>query len=258
MNKNRLIELLNAAADDDICADERRELDAFLQADSEAQNIAARFDELHDYLGRVEKIAPPLDLRDRIMQQLPMRPRTAPAKQEGPKKISLISGALWHAASAAFGALLAITFYESQSPMTSPMDITDLVGTIAPGSTNEERVVLDRLSVAGQGVSSRAVLARRHGLLVLDVSIDAGRQISITVNLADAGLQFGALVQDPGSLESIRFESNLLTVAGTGQRRFSILLHEDSGSPPADNAGLKLDFSSEGKLLGQGSLGLNR
>ena len=258
MSRDRLMELLSAAADDDIRNDERLELETLLRADPEAKRIASRFDELHDYLARAEQIAPPAELRDRIMQKLPMRPRTAPAEQEPRQKFSLISGALWHAASAAFGALLAITFYESQSPLTSPMDITDLVGTIAPGDTSADRVILDRLSVAGQGVSSRAVLGKRHGLLVLDVSIDAGRQISITVNLADAGLQFGALVQDPGSLDSIRLESNLLTVAGTGQRRFSILLHEDSGSPPADNAGLKLDFSSEGKLLGQGSLGLNR
>lgn len=257
MTRGRIDELIEKATDEELSPTERNELDEFLDADPEARKLATRMAELDELLNSAAKVSPPRDLRDRIMRELPMQARAETLELRKTRPFLSPRWFIWHAVSAAFGALLAISFYESQAPISSSVDISELVGTIAPDATGSKRVLLDRMTIDSNGVSSRAVLEQRNGLLVLDVSIDAARPITITVDLAGAGLEFEALAQRPGSLDSIVLDKDTLTVAGTGQRRFSILLHSSTSSRPAGNAGLRLDFSSQGKLLGQGSLDLN-
>ena len=56
------------------------------------------------------------------------------------------------------------------------------------------------------------------------------------------------------SLESIVVESQALQLRATGQRRLTVLLRRVDDASIAEEAKITLEFSSDGRLLEQGSL----
>ena len=254
MSDERAFELLSAAADDDLTAAEQAELEKLLRELPQAENLKADMDQLEEIMANVADVDPPSRLRDEIMQAASL-PQPSAKWSFADWLHPIRSGAvLRYGFSAAIGALLVIAVYEGQPHLGPITDITELVGTMAPDSGGVGRSVLDTFSFERTGVSSIVRLEQRDDALVLDVRIDTTRPVEISMDFAAAGLEVEALAQTQSSFESIQFADNVLKVKGRGKRRFSVLLHARDDTSSASNAEIALEFSSDGKLLQQGSL----
>jgi RNase P/RNase MRP subunit p29 len=153
----------------------------------------------------------------------------------------------------AVGLVLAAVFYEGRG-ISSPADLTELVGTMAPNRERDASSVVDSYEFRATGVEGQVSLERRNGMLLLDIRVDAETPIDISVNLASAGVRLQALAQAEGSLESIEIDGPMLRMRAEGRRQLTALLErvEDARLPHEETIGL--EFSSKGRLLQRGSL----
>lgn len=259
MNFERVFELLSAEADGDLSPDERSELDALIGASDDARQLAHEVRRMDNFLNSQRTIDPPAALRDAIMQQVPLDTARRPAPSGDGGIAAWIRDLTWapvlrHAVSTAFGALLVIAVYESQPDFGPNIDITQLVGTMAPDTLIADKVVLDRFSFAAAGVSSMARLEKRGKAVVLDVSIDASRAVDLIIDFGSTSLQFEAVAQSDREFDAMQFANRVLRVQGRGARRFSILLRSPDGIAYTGNETIRLEYSSDGKVLQAGAL----
>ena len=254
MSDDRVFELLSAAADDELTAAEQTELEELLQDSSRAREIKAGFDRLEAIMNDVSEMQPPTALQHNILDKL------SPRKLDETSKLwswlhPIRSGAaLRYGFSAAVGAALVIAVYESQPDLRDIPDIAEFAGTIAPDAEDDQRIILDTYSFEQPGVTSFARLEHRDGALMLDVRIDTKQPLEVAVDFAIAGLHVDALAQTERGFDSIQYANDILRVTGRGQRRFTVLLRASDGGPSASEAEIALEFSSDGKLLQQGTL----
>lgn len=258
MNLDRVFELLSGEADDQLTPAERTELESLIGASKDAKQLAHEVRRMNNFLDQQRAIDPPGSLRDDIMQRIPLGDaRPAAPGDDG------IAGWLralgWqpllkYAASTAFGALLVVAVYESQPDFGPNTDITQLVGTMAPGTVIADKVVLDRFSFDDAGVASKARLEKRGKALVLDVRIDADRAVDLVIDFGATNLQFEAVAQTDKEFDSVQFSNRVLRVAGRGARRFSVLLRATDDIADKGEDIIRLEYSSEGNLLQAGAL----
>ncbi len=256
MNDERVFELLSAAADDDLTAAEKAELDEILSGSAEARRLQAELAQMERDLADTPELLPPPGLREQILRRVP-QPRAGSSIADWLGELRF-GAVLRYGFSAAFGALLAVAIYESQPQFGSASDITELVGTMAPDTDSNKRRVLDSFSFRDKGISSFARLEQRDRALLVDVRIDTTRVVDIKFDFSAAGYEFEALAQTLSNLESIQFSNKVLKVKGRGQRRFAVLLRSPDDDVLADEAQIHLEYSSNGKLLRQGMLSADR
>lgn len=258
MNLDRVFELLSAEADDDLAKAERAELDMLISSSAEAQRLANEVRQMNIYLANQGTMEPPDGLRDDIMQRIPLdgaRPHVScETESSGRLRGFGVQSFLKYAASTAFGALLVVAVYESQPDFGPAADITQLVGTMAPGTVIADKVLLDRFTFDDAGVSSIATLERRGKAVVLDVSIEANRMVDLTIDFAATSLQFEAVAQTDTEFDSMQFTNRMLSVRGDGARRFSVLLRNTGGKTRSGSEAIRLRYESNGMLVGAGDL----
>lgn len=251
MRSVRAFELLSAAMDGDLSADEQAELDALLKESPEARRLQRELHSFDKMLGDLPDLDPPSGLADRIMGRIPARGEV-PQNPIGNWLSSWSLGAvLRYGFACTVGAMLAVTFYENQPNPIFASDITELVGTMAPDSDSPNRKILDSFSFAQPGVSSVARLERRKESLLIDVRIDTTRPVEIAMDFSASEFEFEALAQTQSTFEAIEFSDGVLRVKGRGQRRFAVLLRSDSAAAFSKETIIALQYSSEGDLLQQ-------
>ena len=258
MNLDRVFELLSAEADDDLTPAERHELESLIGASDEARQLAHELRRMDHFLDNQRAIEPPAGLRDDIMQRIPLG-NSRPASTTDRGRPRWLDSLGWqplmkYAASTAFGALLVVAVYESQPDFGPNTDITQLVGTMAPDTVIADKVVLDRFSFHEAGVSSVARLEKRGKAVVLDVSIDADKQIDLVIDFSGTNLQFEAVAQTNTEFDAMQFSNRVLRVNGRGARRFSVLLRSPDGVAYSGDEAIRLEYSSDGSLLQSAAL----
>lgn len=258
MNLDRVFELLSAEADDELTREERAELDTLIGSSDEARQLATELRRMENFLESRPAIEPPAGLRDAIMQRIPLNQARVDG-HGGTGSTGWLRGLGWqpllkHAASAAFGALLVIAVYESQPDFGPHADITQLVGTMAPGTVIADKVVLDRFAFDDAGVSSTARLEKRGTAIVLDISIDADSAVDLLIDFGATSLQFEAVAQTDAEFDAMQFANRVLRVNGRGARRFAVLLRSANSTATANEESIRLEYTSNGELLRAGSL----
>lgn len=258
MNLDRVFELLSGEADGELTPAERTELESLLGASEDARQLAHEVRRMDNFLDNLQAVEPPAGLRDGIMQRIPLNDtRPAVSSDRGVagwlQALSLPS-VLRHAASTAFGALLVVAVYESQPDFGPNTDITQLVGTMAPGTVIADKVVLDRFSFDDSGVSSRARLEKRGKAVVLDVIIDTDTAVDLVIDFGATHLQFEAVAQTDTEFDSVQFSNRVLRVKGRGARRFSVLLRSPGDIAHTGHESIRLEYLSDGQLLQAGAL----
>ncbi|MEJ2274533.1 MAG: hypothetical protein P8Y01_08150 [Woeseiaceae bacterium] len=157
-------DLVNAAIDGEISADEQAELDAFLANSAEGR---ALYEELASVCGTLDGLdaeEPPNNLRHVIMNSIP--PTREPEQSPGFWQGLLATPALKYAATFAAGVFLALSIVDSSNVSSKAFDdVTGLVGTVGQpvDSTLASTVSVDELDVAGT-VSLRSA----GSLMILD------------------------------------------------------------------------------------------
>lgn len=263
MNVDRAFELLSASADGDLTSAEQAELDNLLSESEEARKLQRELEGLDELLEGLADLDPPPGLRDEIMRKMPFQISQAEAT---PTRASWLSDWLpiqWgsilrYGVSTAFGALLVVAVYESRPDFGGTIDITELVGTMAPDAGGADRTVLDRFSFDTTGVSSIARLEQIDDALVLDVRIDTDQLVEVAIDFAATGLEFEALAQTTNHIDAIQFADHVLRVKGRGQRRFAVLLRKHDDTSFASEAKINLEYWRNGIFLQQGTLSSTR
>jgi hypothetical protein len=254
MSSERVLELVSAAADGALTDEERALLDRLLEESPEARRFQDDLGRIDSIMHRLPELVPPEALHDRVMAgtSLPL------ARQRRPIFAWLDSlspfTALRYGMATAAGLVLAAVFYESQSGFGETADIRQLVGTMAPNRDRSAAEILDRHAFRMEGLDSQILLERRDGALLLDIQVDAGEPIDISVDLAAAGARLDALAQTGSSLESIEISGRTLRVRALGRRQLTALLQRVDDAPVAGTEKIELEFSRNGKVLRRGSL----
>lgn len=258
MSLDRVFELLSAEADDDLTPTERNELESLISSSDDALQLANEVRRMENFLDNQCAIEPPQNLRDDIMQRIPLGD-ARPASSADSGISAWLRSLTWqpvlkYAASTAFGALLVVAVYESQPDFGPNTDIAQLVGTMAPGTVIADKVVLDRFSFDDAGVSSVARLEKRGKAVVLDVMIDADSAVDLLIDFGGTNLQFEAVAQTDTEFDAMQFSNRVLRVKGSGARRFSVLLRSPDGVAYTGDEAIRLEYSSQGSLLQAGAL----
>ncbi len=254
MTDERTLELVSAAADGELNASEQAELERLLETSSEARKFQVELAEMDSLLGEIPAIEPPDSLHTQIVNRISL-----PQKKTDTSFLSWLRPpqfmpVLRYGLAAAAGLLLATSFYESQSLFSANNDFDDLVGTMAPNRVVAEADILDTFDFRSDGLESLVQLQRRNKDIYLDIQIDADTALNIAVDMSSTGVRPGALAQLDHSLESIVVEDQALHLRATGQRRLTVLLRRVDDAPIVGEAKITLEFSSDGRLLEQGSL----
>ena len=254
MTDQRTLEMISAAADGELNASERAELEQLLENSAEARKFQAELAEMDSLLGDVPAVEPPDSLHLQIVNRVTLPQNKADTSFLRWLKPPQFMPVLRYGLAAAVGVLLAASFYESQSLFPSNHDFDDLVGTMAPSRVVAEADILDTFDFRIDGLESLVQLQRRDNDVFLDIQIDADAPLDISVDMSSTGVRPGALAQLDSSLESIVVEDQALQLRATGQRRLTVLLRRVDDTSIAEEAKITLEFSSDGKLLERGYL----
>jgi len=254
MTDQRTLEMISAAADGELNASERAELEQLLANSAEARKFQAELAEMDSLMGDVPAVEPPSSLHLQIVNRVTLPQNKADTSFWRWLKPPQFMPVLRYGLAAAVGVLLATSFYESQSLFPANNDFDDLVGTMAPNRVVAEADILDTFDFRTGGLESLVQLQRRGDDVFLDIQIDADTSLDISVDMSSTGVRPGALAQLDSSLESIVVEDQALRLRATGQRRLTVLLRRVDNTSIAEEAKITLEFSSDGRLLEQGYL----
>ncbi len=254
MTDQRTLELVSAAADGELNAGEQAELENLLESSAEAREFQMELAEMDSLLAKVPAIEPPGSLHTQIVDCITLSQEKAGNSLLGWLRPPQFMPVLRYGLAAAAGLLLAASFYESQSLFPSNDDFDDLVGTMAPSRVVAEADIIDTFDFRSNGLRSLVQLQRRNNDIYLDIQIEADGSLDISVDMSGTGVRPGALAQLDNSLESIVVEDQALKLRATGQRRLTVLLRRVDDASIAEEAKITLEFSSDGRLLEQGSL----
>ncbi|NIA27696.1 MAG: hypothetical protein GWP02_06535 [Desulfobulbaceae bacterium] len=254
MTDQRTLELVSAAADGELNSSERTELEQLLENSAEAREFQAELAEMGSLLEAVPAVEPPESLHLQIVNSVTLPQKKADTSFLGWLRPPQLMPVLRYGLATAAGLLLAASFYESQSLFPANDDFDKLVGTMAPSRVVADADILDTFDFRSNGLESLIQLQRRNNDLYLDIQIDADAALDISVDMSSTGVRPGALAQLDHSLESIVVKDQTLQMRATGQRRLTVLLRRVDDAPIAEEAKIALEFSSDGRLLEQGSL----
>lgn len=256
MTDQRKLELVSAAIDCELDVDERAELNLLLEASQEARDLKAEFENLDSLLHSIEDVEPPESLHAEIMAQAHIISQPVQSKPSIRNWLRpLVPGAgIRYALAAAAGALVVAIIFNGQPVLSGTSDFTDLVGTMAPDSASVDAGVIDSFAFANEEVQSLVQLRRSDGLLLLMVQVDASTPLEIGVDLSGAGYQPKAVAQLDSEFDSIAIAGQNLQMRAVGAQEMSVLLSRVDDAVAAGGATIKLEFSSEGRLLQRGAL----
>lgn len=254
MTDERMMQLISAAADGELTADEQAELERLLERSTEAREFAADLEQMDAILRDAPAPEMPGSLHARIMDSIDL-PETSP-QPSGRTRLRLPDvGTLFrYGLATAAGIVLTVSLYESQQLFTGTPDFSQLVGTMAPDRVVAEADIVDLYDFRAEGFASLVQLQRRDGKLYLDIQVEADQPLDIAVNISPAGIWPGALAQLDDSFESIAIADSVLRARASGKRRLTVLLSRVGDTALKGQAKIDLEFSSNGRLLEHGSL----
>ncbi len=254
MTEQREFELISAALDGELDADERGELDLLLESSEEARELSSEFEKLDSLLKDVPALEPSELLHARIMAHA--KPRQVQSKSSMSNWAATLSpvAGIRYAVAVSAGALLVAIFIGIRSVPPDTIDFADLVGTMAPDKAAADAEIVDSLAVREEGLESLVQLRLSGSDYFLDIDSDTAQRLDISVDLGGTGLWPDALAQIDGRSESIAIAGQILRIEALGKQRLTVLLRRVDDVASNEEAKIALEFSSEGKLLQRGTL----
>ena len=234
MTDERNLELVSAGVDDELNGDEQIELDSLLESSAEARELQSELEQLDSILNKVPDVVPPAFLHAQIMAQVEQQSRQTKSAAVSWWRDLMPGAGLRYALATGAGALIALIVVGGVPSVPSPVDYSDLVGTMSPGTDLGSTEILDSFSFRQEGLESLIQLRLSGGIAFLDIQANSEQPLDISVDPSDAG--------------------QVVQVQALGQQRLTILLHREDDAVHSGEARITLEISSEGKLLDQGEL----
>lgn len=245
MISERIKELVHADLDGELSAAGRQELEGHLSASAEARQYQSQMAALQAFLDRVPEPEMPERLHASIVDTIRL-----PASRRRPQfRLGLVPGFVRYGFAAAAGLLLAVGIYEYRPTAAGPGDMGGMVGTVMPGRDQSPGVLVDRYAFELEQLSSEVSLVRRSDALVLEMQLEAGSGVDVTVDFTGEGLQFDAIAQMDSDLESIEVADRAVRIAATGRQYFAVVLHDEAAPADGRQARIRLAWARNGEVL---------
>jgi len=253
MTNDRKMELISDALDQELDIGNRDALKHLLDSSAEAREAQAGLEQLDTLLKHIPELEPPASLHARIMAQAKLAPAAPTTPKSGWRQTLLLGAGMRYALAAATGALVMAIFINSDSVLLEPVAITDVAGTMAQSSAAASDII-DTFAFADGDLESSIQLRRIDGLLVLSVEVESSEPVDISVDLSGAGLEADAITKQNSDFESIAIARSAVQMRAVGHQSLSILLRRVDDAAHAEKAEIRLEFSSNDRLLKRGAL----
>lgn len=249
MLSDRAKELINAAVDNELTAAEKEELDALLADSPEARELSRDLERLVKTLEETPAENPPPQLRQRILESVDL---TGGRSRFNWRALwGRPQPAAW-ALTFAVGLLVAVAFYELISAPSAPLDVSDLVGTMAADRSIDGTSRLDSFSLGLEAVQGEVSLNSVEDLLVLEFDLASPEAIEITVELENSGLAFSGFAAAGGAgdpMDAIDVSGGAMRVVNHGKHKFAVFLR---GRAPRQD--ISVGITQNGNLVYEGTL----
>lgn len=249
MSDRALLELVSAAYDGELDERQQAEVECRLRDSAAARRFLADLDRIETLMSSLPEQAVPDILHARIMAAA-----GAAIRRPATRRNLLPAAVFRYALAAAAGGLLTFAFHEWLPSVPHTADYQGLTGTMVPGNTLDGGRVLARDATRLPEVRGQVELQRREGELVLDIRVDAAESVELRVDFNAAGLQPVGILQHRIPFESVEIADRLLRARGPGRHHVSVSLRRAEDAAAADEAAITLEYSSNGRVLKQGSL----
>ena len=229
-------DLINAAIDGEISAEDQANLDAFLAENADGRALYNELSSLCESLDGLDTEEPPVHLRHVIMNSIPEQKK--PDEEPGFLQSLFLQPALRYTATFAAGVIVALLIIDSSQVSNKAFDdVTGLVGTVAEPveSSLASSVMLDERDVAGT-VSLRSA----GSIMIIDFDLVS----------RDPSIWFNGFAQLESEGTSVAAADGRVTLGMQGKRRYAVYLHNQRGHATTVN----LRFLSEGEVVHEASL----
>lgn len=246
MIDERTRELINGALDGELTDAELKEMDQQLATSAEARRYLAGMSDLDSFLKNLPAEALPDEVHGNIVRNVTLPAASASATHTSPAGLPVF---LRYGFAAAAGLLVAVGLYRYAPQLTAPGDLEQMIGTMVPG----DAVALDTFTFESADVAGSASLQRRDDALVLGIRIDSVNPIDINIDFAGTSLEFDGLAKTDNELESFEYATQGIRARSRGRQNFAVVLQHNAAATDKDGA-IRLDFTSDGMLIHQGTL----
>ena len=244
--EQKFTDLINAAIDGEISAEEKAELEAFLDSSADGRALQDELSSLSATLDSLKQEAPPVHLRHVIMNSIP--PTRKPDESPGILQTLLGTPAFKYAFTFAAGVILALTIVDSSKVTNRAFDdVTELVGTIADpvDLTLASSVSVDELGVAG------VVALRSAGsLMILDFDMVSTDHIEIEAGYSDPSIWFNGFAQLESEDTTVAAAPGRVRFGMKGKRRYAVFLHNQGERETT----VSLRFLANGEVVHEANL----
>ncbi len=253
-----VLDLLNRGIDGELSVTEQDELDRLISTSPAVRNLDIELRVVTRMLDELPQVEPPQYLQETIERQvrLPAQSTTGLGKP-GLLRSWLNTNWLRTGFALAAGVVLTVSVYEMGSEPITATDSATLTGTIAKMDvTGQQGVLLDRVSLATDGLNGLVELRHEGDLLTLDVQLTSDGPSELVVNFAGRGLEFDGVtrLQDPG--ETVSVADGVIHFASPGEQHFTVNLRRVSKTQP--DVPLLLEFFSNSELVQQSELNISK
>lgn len=246
----KYLELMHAELDGEATDKELSALREYLVSHPEAQNDHAELVKLAGLISQVEEVETPQDLHEGILAALP--PRRA-VRENGARngrlrfRLPLIRYGYALAAGMLLGAALTGIAFRG----LSPVDKSDVYGTLADRGNAQRYVALEHMKLDSPGLGGSVELSRSgsNSMIVLNLQTEQAVGVEVDFDGSQAGLK--SFDQQPGTTQSFEAKESGISFQSKGQQRSTIILTGEKEAPVI----FDLRFYADGKLIHQGRLG---
>ena len=247
MIEQRIKELVNGAIDGELTDAEQAELDEQLMQSEEARRYQGGMMKLDTFLQELPIETFPRELHDEITRNVRLPERSVSSR---------LSFGDWPAFArygfpVAAALLLAVGIYQFDADTMAPGNLDQMIGTIAPGNAVE----LDSYSFRTDGLSSSVDLERRSDTIVLSVELESVQPVELNIDFTSTDLEYDSLLANPQ--DGLEFFGDLalgIRLRSSGRQNFAVLLRRANDTASRKNEAIRLDYSSDGKVIQQGTL----
>ena len=255
----RTLDLLNGGVDGELSLGEQNELDSLLSGSDQLHDLNKELKSLTGLLDSLPEIDPPQYLQEAIERQVKL-----PVKSDHfDEKQSFFGSWLtthWMRTGFALaaGAVLTIGVYEMGSRPMSAEDVNNLSGTIVDKKTSSQGELLDSINIYTETLTGSVEIRSSDDLFTLDVQLISDGPTQLVVDFAGRGLEFEGVTHMQDHQDAVSIADGLVTIASTGEQRYTMSLRRSKGYEAHTTVPLELDFFANNSLVHEARLSVSQ
>jgi len=228
--EERYIELMNKEIDGLNTPSESRNLQTYLNSDSEAKNFFDDLQRTAKVLQGVEEKEPPSYLRNHILNSIKFAPTTG-ASQHG--WIGQLAETFQsrsfrrYALVFASGLCVGILFFVFANPWRKELtDTTKLSGSMALFPDLSHLQVVDSVHVESEGIDGAFKTYRNEGRIFVEIALQSAENVRIELNSDSAELVFGSFGRLAGTEGDVNVTQGKIIFTGVNSDRSIVTFSE--------------------------------